>query len=253
MQRVRWYAAFHDKKTNPHVHIIVYSANEREGFLTNRGIEKIRSGFANDIYQDELHHLYQRQTDLRNLLKKESAEFMRRLVNDIAGNAFEDTELIKLVGKLNDQLKSVTGKKVYGYLKPEVKQTVNAIFARLAENDSIQKMYKLWCEMEQQKHDVYSSAKLQFPKLTDNKEFKSVKNMIVQTVLDMNSPFIDIESEEPEPTEYFNEDTDNFISVNSALDDLMEYDFNRNVENEVTADTVNTPKSKYHIKWSNAY
>ena len=155
--------------------------------------------------------------------------------------------------RLNDQLKSVTGKKVYGYLKPEVKQTVNAIFARLAENDSIQKMYKLWCEMEQQKHDVYSSAKLQFPKLTDNKEFKSVKNMIVQTVLDMNSPFIDIESEEPEPTEYFNEDTDNFISVNSALDDLMEYDFNRNVENEVTADTVNTPKSKYHIKWSNAY
>ena len=127
MQRVRWYAAFHDKKTNPHVHIIVYSANEREGFLTNRGIEKIRSGFANDIYQDELHHLYQQQTDLRNLLKKESAEFMRRLVNDIAGNAFEDTELIKLVGKLNDQLKSVTGKKVYGYLKPEVKQTVNEI------------------------------------------------------------------------------------------------------------------------------
>ncbi len=253
MKNLRWYAAFHDKKTNPHAHIIVYSANEREGFLTNRGIEKIRSGFANDIYQDELHHLYQRQTDLRNLLKKESAEFMRRLVNDIAGNAFEDTELIKLVGKLNDQLKSVTGKKVYGYLKPEVKQTVNAIFARLAENDSIQKMYKLWCEMEQQKHDVYSSAKLQFPKLTDNKEFKSVKNMIVQTVLDMNSPFIDIESEEPEPTEYFNEDTDNFISVNSALDDLMEYDFNRNVENEVTADTVNTPKSKYHIKWSNAY
>lgn len=186
MKNLRWYAAFHDKKTNPHAHIIVYSANEREGFLTNRGIEKIRSGFANDIYQDELHHLYQQQTDLRNLLKKESAEFMRKLVNDIAGNAFEDTELIKLVGKLNDQLKSVTGKKVYGYLKPEVKQTVNAIFARLAENDSIQKMYKLWCEMEQQKHDVYSSAKLQFPTLVDNKEFKSVINMIIQTVLDMN-------------------------------------------------------------------
>ena len=253
MKNLRWYAAFHDKKTNPHAHIIVYSANEREGFLTNRGIEKIRSGFANDIYQDELHHLYQRQTDLRNLLIKESAEFMRRLVNDIAGNAFEDTELLSLVSKLSKQLNNVKGKKVYGYLKPEVKQTVNAIFESLAENDSIQKMYMLWCEMEQQKHDVYSSAKLQFPKLTDNKEFKSVKNMIVQTVLDMNSPVIDIEIEEPEPTEYFNEDTDNFISVNSALDDLMEYDFNRNVENAVTSDTGKTPKSKYYIKWSNEY
>lgn len=58
LKNLRWYAAFHDKKTNPHVHIIVYSTNEREGFLTNHGIEKIRSGFANDIYSDELLHLY---------------------------------------------------------------------------------------------------------------------------------------------------------------------------------------------------
>lgn len=49
LKNLQWYAAFHDKKTNPHVHIIVYSTNEREGFLTNHGIEKIRSGFANDI------------------------------------------------------------------------------------------------------------------------------------------------------------------------------------------------------------
>ena len=256
MKNLRWYAAFHDKKTNPHAHIIVYSANEREGFLTNRGIEKIRRGFANDIYQDELHHLYQQQTDLRNLLKKESAEFMRRHVNDIAGNAFEDTELIKLVGKLNDQLKSVTGKKVYGYLKPEVKQTVNAIFESLAENDSIQKMYKLWCEMEQQKHDVYSSAKIQFPTLVDNKEFKSVKNMIVQTVLDMNSPVIDIEIEEPELTE--KTDNDDITDIPPQYDkfDMADGDLNRNVENEVTVGTDSTdktPKSKYYLKWSNEY
>ena len=253
MKNLRWYAAFHDKKTNPHAHIIVYSANEREGFLTNRGIEKIRSGFANDIYQDELHHLYQRQTDLRNLLKKESAEFMRRIVNDIAGNAFEDTELIKLVGKLNDQLKSITGKKVYGYLKPEVKQTVNAIFARLAENDSIQKMYKLWCEMEQQKHDVYSSAKLQFPTLVDNKEFKSVKNMIVQTVLDMNSPVIDIEIEEPELTEKTDNDDITDIPPMFDNDNMADGDFTWNDKNAVTSDTYKTPKSRYYLKWSNEY
>ena len=253
MKNLRWYAAFHDKKTNPHAHIIVYSANEREGFLTNRGIEKIRSGFANDIYQDELHHLYQRQTNLRNLLKKESSEFMRRLVNDIAGNAFEDTELIKLVGNLNDQLKSVTGKKVYGYLKPEVKQTVNAIFEALAENDSIQKMYKLWREMEQQKHDVYSSAKLQFPTLVDNKEFKSVKNMIVQTVLDMNSPVIDIEIEEPELTEKTDNDDITDIPPMFDNDNMADGDFTWNDKNAVTSDTYKTPKSRYYLKWSNEY
>ncbi len=51
---------------------------------------------------------------------------------------------------------------------------MDEIFAKLADNETIQKMYSLWCEMEQQKHDVYSSAKVQFPKLVDNKEFKSV-------------------------------------------------------------------------------
>ena len=85
LKNLRWYAAFHDKKTNPHIHIIVYSQNEREGFLTNHGIEKIRSGFANDIYSDELHHIYEQQTDLRNLLKKESEQEKGiRAVNETA-------------------------------------------------------------------------------------------------------------------------------------------------------------------------
>ena len=202
MANLKWYAAFHDKKTNPHVHIIVYSDNEREGFLTNHGIEKIRSGFANDIYADELHNLYAQQTDLRNLMKKESEQLMQKLADNISQNDVDNAELIDLVAKLHEQLNSSKGKKVYGYLKADVKKTVDEIFIRLSENESIQKMYSLWCEMEQQKHDVYSSAKLQFPKLADNKEFKSVKNMIIRTVLDMNSPVVDIEIEEPQSKYY---------------------------------------------------
>ena len=213
LENLKWYAAFHDKETNPHVHIIVYSTNEREGFLTNHGIEKIRSGFANDIYQDELHHLYQQQTDLRNLLKKESAELMQKLASDISSSDFSDAELLRLVAKLHEQLVTAKGKKTYGYLKPEIKRTVDEIFSHLAENELIRKMYALWCEMEQQKHDVYSSARVDFPSLVDTKEFKSVKNMIVRTVAQMHPPDTEIsvpEIHEPieiakseEPTEMF--------------------------------------------------
>ncbi len=188
LKNLRWYAAFHDKKTNPHVHIIVYSENEREGFLTNHGIEKIRSGFANDIYSDELHHIYEQQTDLRNLLKKESEQLMKSLAEKISQNNNFDVELINLVARLRTQLAESKGKKVYGYLKKDVKKTVDEIFARLADNESVKKMYDLWCEMEQQKHDVYSSAKVKFPDLIDNKEFRSVKNMIIQTVMKMKYP-----------------------------------------------------------------
>ncbi|MCM1529717.1 MAG: relaxase MobL [Alistipes sp.] len=198
LKNMRWYAAFHDKETNPHVHIIVYSEDEREGFLTNHGIEKIRSGFANDIYYDELHHLYEQQTNLRNLLKKESEQLMKSLAEKISQDQNFDVELINLVAKLRTQLAESKGKKVYGYLKQDVKKTVNEIFTRLADNESVRKMYDLWCEMEQQKHDVYSSAKVNFPDLVDNKEFRSVKNMIIQTVMKMKYPNDDIEFGSPE-------------------------------------------------------
>ena len=260
MANLKWYAAFHDKKTNPHVHIIVYSTNEREGFLTNHGIEKIRSGFANDIYADELHHLYAQQTDLRNQMKKESEQLMKQLADNISQNDVDNAELIDLVAKLHEQLNSSKGKKVYGYLKADVKKTVDEIFIRLAENESIQKMYSLWCEMEQQKHDVYSSARVQFPKLADNKEFKSVKNMIIQTVLDMNSPVVDIEIEEPELTEKTDDDITDIPPQIDEFDNAIYFDNDDMAANGFSCSSKispkepdDSPKSKYYLKWSNAY
>ena len=236
LKNLRWYAAFHDKKTNPHIHIIVYSQNEREGFLTNHGIEKIRSGFANDIYSDELHHLYEQQTDLRNLLKKESEQLMKQLAEKVSQNKNFDVELIDLVLKLHNQLVESKGKKVYGYLKSDVKKTVDEIFARLADNESVKKMYELWCEMEQQKHDVYSSAKIAFPTLADNKEFRSVKNMIIQTVLQINLQVPEIEIEMPEPD----------LNIPIQIEE--------EAINETVNDSVeNSPKNKFYIKWSNSY
>ena len=260
MANLKWYAAFHDKKTNPHVHIIVYSTNEREGFLTNHGIEKIRSGFANDIYADELHHLYAQQPDLRNQMKKESEQLMKQLADNISQNDVDNAELIDLVAKLHEQLNSSKGKKVYGYLKADVKKTVDEIFIRLAENESIQKMYSLWCEMEQQKHDVYSSARVQFPKLADNKEFKSVKNMIIQTVLDMNSPVVDIEIEEPELTEKTDDDITDIPPQIDEFDNAIYFDNDDMAANGFSCSSKispkepdDSPKSKYYLKWSNAY
>lgn len=248
MANLKWYAAFHDKKTNPHVHIIVYSTNEREGFLTNHGIEKIRSGFANDIYTDELHHLYAQQTDLRDMLKKESEKLMKKLADDISKENIDNEELINLVSKLHAQLSTVKGKKVYGYLKPEIKKTVDEIFSKLAENESIKKMYLLWCEMEQKKHDVYSSSKVKFPKLTDNNAFKSVKNMIIQTVLGMESPIVNFDVAEPEPILF---DTDEYDILISPLLDESEQSAE---EGTVTIDTANLiSESEYYLKWSKNY
>lgn len=245
IKNLRWYAAFHDKKTNPHVHIIVYSVNPREGFLTNQGIEKIRSGFANDIYHDELYNLYAKQTDMRDLIKKESAELMHSAAQDLSSQNTVSDELITLIGSLKIQLDNSKGKKVYAYLKPEVKETVDNIFAQLSQNASIQKMYSLWCEMEQQKHDLYSSAKVTFPPLVDNQQFKSVKNMIIRTVLNTDAPLTeDNVPAPPEPPE----NDDEPPSFN-----YEEYFPEDHAEKSAVYPPNHSHQSKYNLKWSANY
>ena len=185
-KNLKWYAAFHDKENNPHVHIVVYSQNPKEGFLTNVGIEKIRSVFANDIYRGELQNLYQKQTAVRDKLRSESDMLMKSLVSELQNGSYSDLQLDVLILKLYTQLKNSSGKKQYGYLKPEVKRTVDEIVSCLAENPLIKKMYFEWCELECEKYMTYTSAVKSFPTLAENKVFKPIKNCVINTVLNMN-------------------------------------------------------------------
>lgn len=187
-QNIRWYAAFHNKETNPHVHIVVYSQNPKEGYLTNAGIEKIRSVFANDIYEDELQNLYQQQTVVRDKLRSEAKNVMKNLLSELQNRNLENQHLEELVLKLHSQLRDSKGKKVYGYLQPNVKKTVDEIVAELAKNPVLKKMYGQWCELEQRKYDTYTSAVQKFPPLEENKAFKPIKNAVIRAVLDMQYP-----------------------------------------------------------------
>lgn len=122
---LKWYGAFHDTTHHPHIHLIVYSTNPKQGFLTKQGIDKIRSVFANDIFHDELQSIYQEQTLRRDELKMESKKYVEQLVKQIAENHFHNANLENLILTLKNQLDNTKGKKVYGYLKPEVKKTAD--------------------------------------------------------------------------------------------------------------------------------
>lgn len=194
------------KENNPHVHIVVYSQNPKEGFLTNVGIEKIRSVFANDIYRDELQNLYQKQTAVRDKLRSESDALMKSLVSELRARNYSDPQLDDLILKLYTQLKNSSGKKQYGYLKPEVKRTVDEIVSCLVENPLIKKMYSEWCELEREKYVTYTSAVKSFPTLAENKVFKPIKNCVINTVLNMNctldSPECEIEKDTDKAKEW---------------------------------------------------
>jgi len=266
---LKWYAAFHDTTHHPHIHLLVYSENTKEGFLTNEGINKIRSAFANDIFHDDLQSIYQEQTLSRDELKAVSKTEFESVVRKIQQGDFENPQLENFIRKLYSQLQNVKGKKVYGYLPQEVKETVNSIFSELAKDDNIRQLYEKWCSLECLKYKSYTQKEKELPPLVDNKVFQPVRNMIIRTVLDMNYPVIDVEIEEPEPTEQFAND-DFYVDISpqfdeseqsendkvtfSNNDDLTAEDFIWSGENAVTVDTVDyQSQSKYYLKWSTVY
>jgi len=265
---LKWYAAFHDTAHHPHIHLIVYSKNPKQGFLTREGIDKIRSVFANDIFHDDLQSIYQEQTLSRDELKAVSKTEFEGIVRKIQKESFGNPQFENLIRKLYSQLQNVKGKKVYGYLPPEVKETVNNIFSELAKDDNIRQLYEKWCSLERLKYKTYTQKEKELPPLVDNKVFQPVRNMIIRTVLDMNDPVVDVEIEEPEPTEQFEND-DPYVDIPpqideseqsendkvffSCNDDLTAEDFTCSNESAVTVDIDDEPQSKYYLKWSTAY
>ena len=186
MANLKWYAAFHDTTHHPHIHLIVYSTDPRQGYLTKDGIDKIRSVFANDIFHDDLQSIYQAQTLTRDELKALSENNMKEIVAQLGSGKIDD-RLVMSIQKLCEQLQTTKGKIVYGYLPKGVKQTVDDIFSLLTEDKNIQELYDKWCEFESAKYKTYTQKEKKFPSLTENKEFQSVRNMIIRTIMRMNN------------------------------------------------------------------
>lgn len=239
MSNLKWYAAFHDTTHHPHIHLIVYSTNPKQGYLSREGIDKIRSAFANDIFHDDLQSIYQEQTLSRDELKSISQEQVYQMVMQIQQSEFHNPQLEKLVKKLHEQLQTVSGKKVYGYLPQDVKRTVDDIIAELAKDKQISQLYEKWCELERLKHKIYTQKEPELPSLADNRVFKPVKNMIIRAVLD-----IDMTKLIPSPAPK-NDDSDDtaFSDIDS---DVFTWNDEDAVENEVES-------SNLHIQWSKDY
>lgn len=189
MSHLRWYAAFHNEGHHPHVHLIVYSSVPGEGHLSKQGMENMRSTFAREIFAQELLCTYQQQTEYRDQLRQKSRESISDIVAEINAGTYQNPKVEALLFDLSDRLSRTTGKKVYGYLKADVKAIVDQIVKELAGEENIRKLYDLWYE---QREDVLRTYTDTFPErvpLEQNKEFKSIRNAVIQEALKI-TPFI---------------------------------------------------------------
>lgn len=182
-QNLHWYAAFHNESHHPHVHLIAYSTVENEGYLTQKGVKNLRSSFAKDIFQQDLLCVYEKQTEHRDKLRAEARCVVDDLVSKINSEIYINSSIQQKLLELAHRLSKTSGRKVYGYLKPDVKSLVDFIVEELASDDRIKKLYDLWYEQKENTIKTYTDEVPERIPLVNNKEFKSIKNAIIKEVM----------------------------------------------------------------------
>jgi hypothetical protein len=179
-ERFRWYAAFHDKDKHPHVHMVCWSENVREGFLTKDGIRQIKSGLAGRVFRQELLHVYDRQTEYRKQLGEQAQTRMAELIADMENGELHNERIETLTVELATRLQSYKGKKVYGYLPVSLKKIVDAIADELCGDPRVAECYKLWCDMRMEVLRTYMKNPPHPGKLSEQSELKRIRNIIIE-------------------------------------------------------------------------
>lgn len=176
----RWRAAFHDEKHHPHIHVMVWSADPRQGFLTEQGIEKMRSQLSNEIFRDELLSLYQ-QKDLSYIQVRDAAtEAMGQLIRDMETGLCHSPVIAEQMETLAGMLEDHKGKKVYGYLKKPVKAQVDAVVNELAKVPEVVECYEHWNQLRDELERYYKDTPREHFPLSQQTEFKAIKNMVIR-------------------------------------------------------------------------
>ena len=183
LEHLRWYAAFHRKEDSVHIHMVVFSSDPKEGYLTRQGIQQVKSAFGRRIFQQDLLHVYEQKTEYRDALGRDAERTMAELITQMETGQLQNENLERLVLELAQRLHNTQGKKVYGYLPPKTKVLVDAIVDELAKDERVAAAYNLWNQMREEVCRTYSEQLPERLPLSKQKEFKAVRNMVIREML----------------------------------------------------------------------
>ena len=204
LDNFHWYAAFHDEGHHPHIHMMVWSDDPKEGFLTKDGIAAMRSKLTNAIFRDEMQQIYERKdvaySDLVGAAQNAIREMISRMQHQICDSPIIEDNMRQLV----QALEATTGKKQYGYLKKPLKQLVDTIVDALAELPEVSECYEVWNQIHEELNECYGhSTPWERLPLSQRKEFRKIKNDIIREAENIRLGLPTFEDErmqdEPEP------------------------------------------------------
>ena len=178
-----WYGAFHNEGHHPHIHLMCYSKNPREGYLGRQNLMKLRSFFANEIFQDELYHIYEQKDEVRDELKN---YFDRKLKQAMTMEYTDHPKAEALLWKLSQKLKTAKHKKVYGRLEKENKILVDEIVKEISKDRKISQAYESWLGLKDDILSTYQNQERARRTLADEPEFRNIKNMVLKAALELS-------------------------------------------------------------------
>ena len=177
----RWYAAFHDEGNHPHVHMMAWSVKPNQAYLSKDGIRQIKSTLTNQIFRQELLHVYEQKSKSRDELVAETRRTMLELSKAMQEMTCDHPEVENLIWELSQQLGQVSGKKTYGYLPKPMKKLVDEIVDQMVQLPVVNECYQTWWELQCQVEDYYSEEKKRVrPPLSQQKEFRQIKNAVIK-------------------------------------------------------------------------
>lgn len=185
LEHLRWYAAFHRKEDSVHIHMVVFSSNLKEGYLTKQGIRQVKSAFGRRIFRQDLLHIYEQKTKYRDALGRDAERTMAELIAQMETGQLQNENLEQPILELSRRLQNTKGKTVYGYLPPTAKALVDAIVDELAKEERVAAAYDLWNQMREEVCRTYSEQLPERLLLSKQKGFKAVRNMVVREVLQL--------------------------------------------------------------------
>ena len=176
----RWYAAFHDEGEHPHVHMMAWSAKPGQAYLTKEGIRQIKSRLTNDIFRDEMLHLYEQKSASRDELVRQARRAMLELVQAMQGGLCDHPEAEQLMQELAVQLGTVKGKKSYGYLPKRIKGLVDEIVDQMERLPIVRQCYDQWLLLQGKVDGYYHDTPRERLPLSKEKEFRQIKNAVIR-------------------------------------------------------------------------
>ena len=193
-ENLRWYAGMHDEGHHPHIHLFVFSANPKEGYVTAKDIKKIESMYAKDIFREEMKPVYAQKTKYRDTLNQTARELLHL---DALQNSVRDApmggltpsaaaSLMEKLRKLSDTLPT-KGRMFYKFMPPAVKQQIDKIAVDLLNSSPVlTELFEKWQETQTEIDKTYleEPEKRSFEK---EPSFNVAKNAVIQAAIQCRS------------------------------------------------------------------